>query len=108
VITCHPLVLVTILDSYSRRPSGSHRVIGTLLGTTSPRPHTLPDGTVTIKDHIEITNAFQVPHEEGKGGVAIGKDFNRQMLGLCTRVNSKERIVGWFGTTSKVSEFVKL
>lgn len=33
-LTCkvHPSVLVTICDSYIRRPSGARRVIGTLLG----------------------------------------------------------------------------
>jgi len=99
------LVLFSILDSYTRRPTNSSRVIGTLLGLTTTVPHVLPDGSTGVRTQVEITNCFQVPHQEGKSGVAIGKDFNRQMLALSNRVNSKEKIVGWFGTTSKVRKF---
>merc|ERR1712157_495469 len=31
-------------------------------------------------------------------GVAIGKDFNRQMLALQMRTNRKEAVVGWYAT----------
>jgi len=60
-------------------------VIGTLLGKR--------DG-----DTVEITNCFAVPHAERGDEVAIGKDFNRQMLALHLRANKRETIVGWYAT----------
>lgn len=47
---------------------------------------------------VEITNAFAVPHAERGDEVAIGKDFNRQMLALHLRANPRETIVGWYAT----------
>jgi len=73
------------LDHHNRRQEGAGRVIGTLLGKR--------DG-----DRVEITNAFAVPHAERGDEVAIGKDFNRQMLALHIRANPKETVVGWYAT----------
>jgi JAB1/Mov34/MPN/PAD-1 ubiquitin protease len=52
--TCkvHPTVLVTICDSFIRRPAGSARVIGTLLGNEGP------DNSIVVKA------CYAVPHEE--------------------------------------------
>ena len=47
---------------------------------------------------VEITNAFAVPHAERGDEVAIGKDFNRQMLSLHLRANPRETVVGWYAT----------
>lgn len=47
----HPSVLLTICDSYIRRPDNARRVIGTLLGTAT-------------EDMITITSCYAVPHEE--------------------------------------------
>ena len=47
---------------------------------------------------VEITNCFAVPHAERGDEVAIGKDFNRQMLALHLRANKRETIVGWYAT----------
>lgn len=49
-IKIHPLVVFNILDHFLRRPFGSTRVIGTLLGVYHH------DGTV------EVRNSFAVPH----------------------------------------------
>ena len=53
-MTCkvHPTVLVTICESFIRRPAGSARVIGTLLGNE------------TADSAIEIKACYAVPHEE--------------------------------------------
>ena len=53
-MTCkvHPTVLVTICDSYIRRPAGATRVIGTLLGNVSG------------DDSIVVKACYAVPHEE--------------------------------------------
>lgn len=94
IVLVHSLVLFSILDHHTRRPEGSNRVIGTLLGRREG------DGLV------EITNCFAVPHaEEGNAeqgyDVSIGKDFNRQMLVLHRRTNQSEKIIGWYATTPR-------
>lgn len=85
-VVVHPLVLLSILDHQSRRHFPNGRVIGTLLGKR--------DG-----DKVEVTNCYAVPHEEGGDEVAIGKDFNRQMLALHQRANRSEHVVGWYATS---------
>ena len=90
-VLVHPLVLFHILDHHTRRPVSGQRVIGTLLGRR------LDAGTV------EITNCFAVPHVEGGDEVAIGKDYNRTMLGLHVRCNRKETVVGWYATAPPVT-----
>jgi len=79
------MVLLSVLDHHTRRQEGAGRVIGTLLGRR--------DG-----DKVEITNCFAVPHAERGDEVAIGKDFNRQMLALHLRANRNETVVGWYAT----------
>ena len=80
-------MLFTAIDHYLRREKDQERVIGTLLGIEN-------DSGV-----IEVTSCFPVPHKEiGDGEVAVGKDFNRQMLALHQKVNPKEKVVGWYAT----------
>ena len=47
---------------------------------------------------MEVTNCFAVPHAERGDEVAIGKDFNKQMLALHMRANRKEVVVGWYAS----------
>lgn len=84
-VSVHPLVLLSVLDHHTRRQEGAGRVIGTLLGRREG-------------DKVEVTNCFAVPHAERGDEVAIGKDFNRQMLALHLRANRKETVVGWYAT----------
>ena len=84
-VVVHPIVLLSVLDHHTRRQEGAGRVIGTLLGRR--------DG-----ETVEITNCFAVPHAERGDEVAIGKDFNRQMLALHLRANKRETVVGWYAT----------
>lgn len=86
-VIVHPLVLLHVLDHHTRRQEGSGRVIGTLLGRR--------DGM-----KIEVTNCFAVPHAERGDEVAIGKDFNKQMLALHLRANRKETVVGWYASAA--------
>ena len=51
-----------------------------------------------------MTNCFAVPHAERGEEVAIGKDFNRQMLALHTRANRNEIVVGWYATSDEGGE----
>eukprot|EP00545_Synedropsis_sp_CCMP1620_P013689 CAMPEP_0119013214 /NCGR_PEP_ID=MMETSP1176-20130426/8166_1 /TAXON_ID=265551 /ORGANISM="Synedropsis recta cf, Strain CCMP1620" /LENGTH=338 /DNA_ID=CAMNT_0006966279 /DNA_START=91 /DNA_END=1107 /DNA_ORIENTATION=+ len=92
-VVVHPLVLLAILDHHTRRQEADGRVIGTLLGRR--------DG-----GKIEITNCFAVPHAERGDEVAIGKDFNKQMLQLHRKANRKEVVVGWYASTANGSTLV--
>merc|ERR1711935_247470 len=86
-VIVHPLVLLHVLDHHTRRQEGSGRVIGTLLGRRDGKS-------------VEITNCFAVPHAERGDEVAIGKDFNKQMLALHLRANRKETVVGWYASAA--------
>lgn len=88
-VKVHPIVVFTVLDHYTRRNEGADRVIGTLLGTVCEKTGA-----------VEVTNAFAVPHNEKDGEVAVGQAFNKTMFGLLSRVNSTEKIVGWYATGS--------
>jgi translation initiation factor 3 subunit F len=64
--------------------------------------------TVPGSKVVEITRAFAVPHkeissEEGASGasvkIALGKDYQRTMVNLQTKVTKGERVVGWFTTS---------
>ena len=49
---------------------------------------------------MEVTNCFAVPHAERGDEVAIGKDFNKQMLALYNRTTRKESVVGWYASSA--------
>lgn len=86
-VIVHPLVLLHVLDHHTRRQEASGRVIGTLLGRRDGKK-------------VEVTNCFAVPHAERGDEVAIGKDFNKQMLALHLRANKKETVVGWYASAA--------
>jgi len=85
-VKVHPVVTFSVLDHYVRRVEGQRRVIGTLLGTV----------TAGV---VEVISCFPVPHMEKDEEVAVGKDFNRQMLKLQRKVNPAATVVGWYATT---------
>lgn len=86
-VIVHPLVMLHVLDHHTRRQEASGRVIGTLLGRRDGKK-------------VEVTNCFAVPHAERGDEVAIGKDFNKQMLALHLRANRKETVVGWYASAA--------
>jgi len=62
---------------------------------------------------VSVTNCFAVPHAERGDEVAIGKDFNRQMMGLVSvagvgsggrGLQQQEGVVGWYGTAMNMVE----
>ncbi|DBA68924.1 TPA: hypothetical protein ACH3X2_013287 [Trebouxia sp. C0005] len=85
-----PVVLFSICDAYIRRNEGKDRVIGTLLGSIS-------DGVVDIRE------CYAVPHNESMDQVEMDIVHHRTLSDLRRRVNSKERIVGWYSTGQGVS-----
>jgi hypothetical protein len=89
VVKLHPTVVFSVLNNFVRRSDRETRVIGTLLGTVT-------------NGCIEITECFGVPHMEKKDElfVAINKDYHKTMYNFHRRINRKEKIVGWYTTTS--------
>ncbi|VDD82418.1 unnamed protein product [Mesocestoides corti] len=87
----HPVVLLSIIDSYERRDEDAENVVGTLLGTFE-------------KGIIEVTHSFAVPHNVSNTDVSMNFEFGRAMLNLERKVNRNLRPVGWYATGSEVTE----
>lgn len=87
----HPLVILSVLDQFSRRPNGVERVIGTLLGEQK-------------EGLIEIKNSFPVPHKEGDEDIAVDVEFHKNMLDLHRTVYPNDAVVGWYATGKEVTE----
>ncbi|XP_045536853.1 eukaryotic translation initiation factor 3 subunit F [Papilio machaon] len=90
VVKIHPVVLFQIVDAYERRNADSHRVIGTLLGTSD-------------KGVVEVTNCFCVPHKEHADQVEAELNYAMDVYELNRRVNASENIVGWWATGNEVT-----
>jgi len=58
----------------------------------------------TYIHQVEVTNCFAVPHAERGDEVAIGKDFNKQMMALYSRANRKEQVVGRYASATSGEE----
>lgn len=93
-LTIDPLVMLCILDHYTRRERGQGGedtgVIGTLLGSSV-------DGV------LEVRSCFPVPHTESNTAergsqLMFDLEYFRGMYDLHQRVNSKDVIVGWYAT----------
>ena len=57
VVKLHPVVLLSICDAFLRRDASKSRVIGTLLGSSSP------DDNI-----VEVKNCYVVPHQDDMVG----------------------------------------
>ncbi|XP_033231203.1 eukaryotic translation initiation factor 3 subunit F [Belonocnema kinseyi] len=89
-VKVHPVVLFQIVDAYERRSAESHRVIGTLLGTSE-------------KGVVEVTNCFCVPHKEYEEEVEAELKYAMDLYDLNHKVNAQENIVGWWATGNEVT-----
>ncbi|CAG9582898.1 unnamed protein product [Danaus chrysippus] len=89
-VKIHPVVLFQIVDAYERRNADSHRVIGTLLGTSD-------------KGVVEVTNCFCVPHKEHADQVEAELNYAMDVYELNKRVNASENVVGWWATGNEVT-----
>jgi len=88
-VTMHPLVLLSVADHYHRVARGTRkRVVGVLLGTVH-------------KGKVDCTNSFAVPFEEDSRNPSVfylDHNYLENMLELYRKVNSKERVVGFYST----------
>jgi 26S proteasome regulatory subunit N8 len=87
----HPTVLLSIVDHYIRLAKDTKkRVIGTLLGEYS-------DNNV-----LEVTNCYAVPFEEDKDEPDtiwfFDHIYHENMFNMMRKINSKEKIIGWYST----------
>jgi len=86
----HPVVVVSILDHFTRRNGDQQRVIGTLVGAER-------DGV------LHISSCFPVPHDE-REVVAVATDFHKSMFDLHHKAHPRDQIVGWYSTGLEVNE----
>ena len=94
-VQVHPVVLLSVLDHFSRRNETQKRVIGTLLGCIK--------GNV-----VEVKSCFPIPHNETEDQVAIDTDYHNTMKQLHEKVHPNEAVVGWYATGSDVNEYSEL
>jgi len=92
-VVVHPIVLLAVVDHYSRVVKGrDRRVVGTLLGEYS-------------EGKIHITNCFGVPFEEDAKDPTvwfIDHNYHEQMYLMYKKINAKEKVVGWYCTGPKI------
>lgn len=92
-VAVHPLVLLSVVDHYTRACSGtSKRAVGVLLGTV-------------VKGKVHATNSFAVPFEDDGRDASVwylDHNFLEAMNDMFRKVNARERIVGWYSTGPKI------
>lgn len=91
----HPVVIISVLDHFQRRPLDSTgkptlRVIGCLLGKVE-------------KNCVFITNSFPIPHQENENEVALEVEYMDQMEEFHRDMNADELIVGWYATGGTIN-----
>ena len=92
-IVVHPTVLLSVVDHYYRSAKETNRrVIGALLGEY-------------IDEKVDITNCYAIPFEEDPKDIKIwyvDHVYSEQMLEMFQKINSKEKIVGWYSSGPKI------
>jgi 26S proteasome regulatory subunit N8 len=92
----HPTVLLSIVDHYNRNAQGTQkRVVGCLLGEYSDN------------NTCQITNSYAVPFEEEKNEPEVwffDHIYLENMFEMQNRINSREKIVGWYSSGPKIRQ----
>eukprot|EP00126_Sphaerothecum_destruens_P005368 Sdes_comp18724_c0_seq2m9058 len=92
-VVIHPLVLLSVVDHYNRIAKDTQkRVVGVLLGSYS--------GKI-----LDVSNAFAVPFEQDEKDAQVwflDHNYLETMIHMFTKVNAKEKIVGWYHTGPKL------
>ncbi|KJE93954.1 hypothetical protein CAOG_04663 [Capsaspora owczarzaki ATCC 30864] len=89
-VRVQPVVLLTIIDHFTRRNENQKRVIGTLLGSVH-------DGIV------EVSNCFALPHMDAAADVHLDLAHHKLMLRLHKRIAPREQVVGWYTTGDEIT-----
>ena len=82
-----PMVLLSAVDHYKRQCY--ERGIGILLGNMTDTKYV-------------VTNSFAVPFEENDEGYFLDTSYLQNMFELFHKVNSREKIIGWYHTGPKM------
>ncbi len=88
----HPLVLLSVVDHFTRVSRSNKRVVGILLGTKTG-------------NQLDILNSYAVPFEEDKKNPHIwfvDHNYHENMFGMFKKVNAREKVVGWYSTGPKI------
>jgi len=96
-VVVHPLVLLSVVDHFNRmgKIGNQKRVVGILLGSFK------------AKGELDISNSFAVPFDEDDKDKTVwflDHDYLESMYSMFKKVNSKERIVGWYHTGPKLHQ----
>lgn len=96
-VIVHPLVLLSVVDHYNRMGKiGNHkRVAGILLGCWRS------------KGVLDISNSFGVPFDEDDSDKDVwffDHDYLDNMYAMFKKVNSREKIIGWYHTGPKLDQ----
>lgn len=94
-VKIHPLVLLTMIDSYERRSKkagANNQALGTLLGFYE-------------KNAIQVTDCYAIPFRFQKGAPPeVDDTFNKEMYHATRRTTPSEQMVGWFLTVSELTD----
>jgi len=92
-VVVHPIVLLSVVDHYYRLAKETNRrVVGALLGEY-------------VDEKIDITNCYALPFEEDpkdKKVWYVDHVYSEQMFEMFQKINSKEKIVGWYSSGPKI------
>lgn len=96
-VIVHPLVLLSVVDHYNRmgKIGNQKRVAGILLGGWNS------------KGVLDISNSFGVPFDEDDNDKNVwffDHDYLDNMYSMFKKVNSREKIVGWYHTGPKLHQ----
>jgi 26S proteasome regulatory subunit N8 len=93
LVVVHPLVLLSIVDHYTRVAKDTNkRVVGVLLGEV-------------YKGKADITNSYAVPFEEDPKDPSIwyvDRQYHEDMFAMFKKVNAREKVLGWYSTGPKI------
>jgi len=96
-VIVHPLVLLSVVDHFNRmaKIGSQKRVVGILLGSWR------------AKGIVDVSNSFAVPFDEDERDNSVwflDHDYLENMYGMFKKVNSREKIVGWYHTGPKLKQ----
>ena len=92
-VAVHPIVLLSVVDHYYRLAKETNRrVVGALLGEY-------------IDGKVDVTNCYALPFEEDpkdKKVWYVDHVYNEEMCEMFQKINTKEKIVGWYSSGPKI------
>ena len=93
LVTVHPLVLLSVADSYNRSAAGTKkRVVGVILGQNNGKT-------------VNVANSFAVPFEEDDKDPNVwflDHNFVESMYDMYKKINAKEKMIGWYHSGPKL------